>query len=98
MISIKISFQRKQCNKGMKIECENEYVKSCSDTKRGYKGFTRKCEGVPLRKCHEVPTEDCSTVDDTVCEFVPNKECHEVNKIECKEVQREVGSPCNCVT
>ena len=29
-------------------------VKSCSDRKDGYKGFTRKCSGVPLRKCHQV--------------------------------------------
>ena len=36
-----------------------------ADTKHGYKGFTRKCEGVPLRKCHEVPTENCDTVEDT---------------------------------
>ena len=40
-------------------------MKSCDDTKHGYKGFTRKCEGVPLRKCHEVPTENCDTVEDT---------------------------------
>ena len=48
-----ISSQRKNCHNGKKIECENEYVEDCNDTRHGYKGFTRRCEGVPLRK---VPT------------------------------------------
>ena len=45
-----ISSQRKNCHSGKKIQCENEYVEDCNDTKHGYKGFTRRCEGVPLRK------------------------------------------------
>ena len=39
---------------GKEIKCENDYIESCNDKKNGYKGFTRKCEGVPLSKCHEV--------------------------------------------
>lgn len=39
---------------GKEIKCENDYIESCNDMKNGYKGFTRKCEGVPISKCHEV--------------------------------------------
>ena len=48
------SFKRKNCNMGKEIKCENDYIKSCNDKKNGYKGFTRKCEGIPISKCHEV--------------------------------------------
>ena len=72
------------------MDCENEYVESCNDRKDGYKGFTRKCEGIPLRKCHEVPTEDCVTVEDTKCDLVPAQECHQVNTIECHQVPDKV--------
>ena len=52
-----ISSQRKNCHSGKKIECENEYVEDCNDTKHGYKGFTRRCEGVPLRKVLTSPRQ-----------------------------------------
>ena len=48
------TLQRKNCSKGKELKCEDEYVKSCEDRKDGYKGFTRRCEGIPIRKCHEV--------------------------------------------
>ena len=65
-------------------------MKSCDDTKHGYRGFTRKCEGVPLRRCHEVPTENCDTVEDTKCDLVPVQKCHNVNTVECFQVPDEV--------
>ena len=82
--------QRKKCHQGQSLECEEDHVKSCEDTKHGYKGFTRKCEGVPLRRCHEVPNEHCDTVEDTKCELVPVQECHNVNTFECYQVPDEV--------
>ena len=53
-ISNQTVIQRKTCNTAKKLECETEYVESCKDMKNGYKGFTRKCEGTPIRKCHQV--------------------------------------------
>ena len=29
--------QRKTCNQGKKVECENEYIEVCNDRKNGYK-------------------------------------------------------------
>ena len=82
--------QRKKCHQGQTIECEEDHVKSCDDTQHGYRGFTRKCEDLPLRRCHEVPTENCDTVEDTKCELVPVQECHNVNTFECYQVPDEV--------
>ena len=62
----------------------------CEDTSHGYRGFTRRCEAVPVRRCHEVPAESCDTVEDTRCDLVPGQQCHTVNTLHCHMVPDEV--------
>ena len=65
----------------------------CEDTSHGYRGFTRRCEAVPVRRCHEVPAESCDTVEDTRCDLVPGQQCHTVNTLQCRMVPDEVTLP-----